>query len=146
MKATTEILNRAIESAQDNVRYARNNVQELKNKRRLLGRILNALGKAVGDQDHRLFVSYCGDIHLTMHELPGFKCMALEMVLNTLENMGEIQRSNEYAAYMNRDYVYKVDGVEVYLTTYVKSDSETCKKVAVGTKIKEEVIYEIQCN
>jgi len=72
--------------------------------------------------------------------------MTLEMVLNTLENMGEIQRSKEYATYLNRDYVYKVEGIEVYLTVYIKSDSETCKRVAVGTKVSEEVIYEIQCS
>ena len=146
MKTSTEILNRAIKSAQANVVQARNNVQTIKGNRRLLGRILNTLAKALGDQKHYMFVSSCGDIHLNMDDLPGFKCMELEMVLNALENIGEVQRTKEYATYLNRDYTYKVDGIEVYLTVYIKSDSETCKRVAVGTKVSEEIIYEIQCS
>lgn len=146
MKATTGILNKALRHAQDNVVLARNNVQALKSKRRLLGRILSVILKAVGDQRHHVFVSSYSDIHVHMDDLPGFKCMPLEMLLMALENMGEIQRTKEYPAALNRDYVYKVDGIDVYVMAYVKTDSETCKKVAVGTKVVEETIYEIQCS
>jgi hypothetical protein len=146
MKAATAILNRAVQHAQENVVQARNNVQALKGKRRLLGRILNALTKALNDQKHHVFVTSYGDVHVTIDDLPSFKCMELEMVLNALENMGTIVRTKDYAECLNRDFIYKVDGVDVYVATYVKSGSETCKRVAVSTEIQEIVKYEIQCS
>jgi hypothetical protein len=146
MKASTTILNNAVANAQESALNARNNVQALKGKRRLLGRILNALIKAVGEQKHYMFVSSYGDVHLSMDDLPSFKCLELEMVLNALENMGTISRTKDWAEYLNKDFVYHIDGVTVHVTAYVKSDSETCKRVAVGTKIEEKVIYEMRCD
>lgn len=146
MKAATAILNRAIKNAQEGVQHARNNVQELKGKRRMLGRIVNALTKALGDEWHSMFVGTSGDVHISMHDLSGFKCMELEMVLNTLENLGTAQRTKDWAEYHNRDYVYDINGIKVYLSVYIKTDSETCKRVAVGTKVQEQVIYELRCS
>jgi hypothetical protein len=146
MKASTTILNNAIASAKENALSARNNVQALKGKRRLLGRILNALDKALGEQKHYMFVSSYGDIHLSLDDLPSFKCMELEMVLNALENMGTIDRAKDWAEYLNKDFVYKVDGISVHVSAYVKSDSETCKRVAVSTEMKEVVKYEMRCD
>ena len=146
MKATTAILNRAIKHAQENVVQARNNVQVLKGKRRLLGRIVNALAKSLGNQEHSMYVGSSGDVYISMHDLSGFKCMELEMVLNTLENLGTVRHTKDWAEYHNRDFRYTVDGVDVWLSVYIKSDSETCKRVAVGTKTTEQVIYEMRCN
>lgn len=146
MKAATAILNRAVKNAQDNVVQARNNVQTIKGKRRLLGRIVNALVKAVGDQSHHVFVTSYGDVHITLDKLPSFKCMELEMVLNALENMGDAVSTKDYAECLNRDFTYKVNGVDVYVAAYVKAESETCKRVAVSTEIQEIVKYEIQCS
>ena len=146
MKASTAILNRAIKNAQEVAQQARNSVQELKGKRRLLGRIVNALAKSLGNQEHSMFVGTAGAVHISMHDLSGFKCMELEMVLNTLENLGTAKRTKDWAEYHNRDYFYEVDGVDVFLSVYIKADSETCKRVAVGTKIEERIQYELRCS
>jgi hypothetical protein len=147
MKASTEILNRAVKDAQGSIEYARKNMQFLKNNRRMLGRVLNAICKALGERKrNHMFVSSSGDIYITMNELPGFKCMELEMVLNTLENLGTVKSTEDHAQYRNRDYRYVVNGVDVYLNAYVTDDSETCKRVAVGTKTTEQVIYEMRCS
>lgn len=145
MKTTTQILNAGLEEAKRRVEQARIDVQNLKGMRRTLGRIVNMVSKSLREDD-MISVDASGDIFISMRDLPGFKSAELEMVLNTLENLGECKSTRDWAQFYNRDFHYTVNGVSVYLAAYVKSDSETCKRIVVGTEMVETLKYQIVCD
>lgn len=145
MKTTTEILNAGLEEAKRRVERARMDVHKLKANRRVLGRIVNMVTKGLGDRDS-ISVDASGDIYISMRDLSGFKSAELEIVLNTLENLGECKSTKDWAQFYNRDFHYVVNGVDVFLAAYVKTDSETCKRIVVGTEMVETLKYQIVCD
>lgn len=145
MKKTIEILNAGLDEAKRRVKYARENVQKMKSQRRVLSRIVSMVCKGLNDKD-TIAVTATGDIYINMRELSGFKCAELEMVLTALENLGECIETSDWAELYNRDFLYKINGIYVHLHTYVKTDSETCKRVVVGTEIVEKPKYQLVCD
>jgi len=145
MKRTTEILNKALADAKQNVKMMQGDVQKLKGNRRTLGRIVSKLVKCLRDDDH-IHVSTGGHIYITMRNLPGFKSMELTMLLNTLENMGECKETRETAECLNRDYVYNVEDTRVNVWAYADEDSGACQRVQVGVEHVERPKYMIVCN
>lgn len=142
---TVDILNDALASAKDQVESARKRVQFLKAKRRTFGRIVSMLKKSLREDDF-LTVTSSGAVYVSMRDLSGFKCAELEMVLNTLENMGECKQTKDWAEFFNRDFEYTVDGITVSLSATVKRDSETCQRVVVGSEMVERLTYQLVCD
>ena len=52
----------------------------------------------------------------------------------------------DYAASINRDFRFTTTKWTASISAYVKDDSPTCRKVVVGTKMVEQVQYEISCD
>ena len=92
---------------------------------------------------------YCTPtIRFYMQNLEGFKHSKLESTLwflGTLDG-SRVVRSKEYAESLNRDYRFEFDGFDVCIHAYVKSDSPTCRKVLVDTKMVKQEVYAIQCD
>jgi hypothetical protein len=92
---------------------------------------------------------YCTPtIRFYMYDLEGFKHSKLESTLwylSTLDGERAV-KSEEYAASLNRDYRFKFDGFDVAVHAYVKSDSPTCRKVVVDSKMVKQDVYAIQCD
>ena len=64
-----------------------------------------------------------------------------------LENWAEVKetKTQDYPSCFNRDYRYAfMNGVEVVVNAYVSKDSDTCKRVVIGTEVVEK--YAIQCD
>ena len=85
-------------------------------------------------------------ILISMRELDSFKQGRIVDVLKALEVYGECRTTRDWAESINRDYHYDMPEFTVALHAYVKEDSPTCRKVAVGTATETVVKYEIQCD
>ena len=84
---------------------------------------------------------------LTLRNLESFKCPKLEFLLIDMENNAESARdTRDFAEYLNREYYYKMDGMNICINAFVKSDSPTCRKVVVGTETETTLKYQIECD
>jgi hypothetical protein len=90
-----------------------------------------------------VFVSY--------RNLASFKDLRLETTLEGLTFIGTAVRTRDWAEYINRDYHFDVpfaDGskINVVVSAFVNSDSDTCRKVKVGEEYKVVDKFELVCD
>jgi uncharacterized protein YerC len=85
-------------------------------------------------------------LYINMRKLDSFKTGRITKVLQVLEAFGESEGTDEWASAVNRDYKYGMDKYDVVLCAYVREDSATCRKIAVGSETQVVVKYEIQCD
>jgi hypothetical protein len=91
-------------------------------------------------------------ISATMRGLNGFKDARLMALLERYVHADDAKTS-DWAESLNRDFEFTFklpDGhaIKVTLVTYVRSDSETCRKVLkeVKTRVIEDKTYEMVCD
>jgi len=143
-----QAFNSALSQARATARNARNEIKSLSMRRKEI----NAIGKKLAmclDPDDSFWLYMMGStptFHITFRNLESFKCLKLESALWLLETIGKAVRTKDYAEYLNREYNYEIEGAMVTLNAYVKSDSATCRKVAVGTTTETVTKYELQCD
>lgn len=100
-----------------------------------------------------VYLSSYGDqieVRINMYRLDSFKQAELTNLLQYLmvyteANSGTV-RNTEWPASLNRDYHFDTDNVRFTVAAYVKSDSETCRKVVIGTEMVEQHKYQIVCD
>ena len=85
-------------------------------------------------------------LSVIMMRLESFKDERLTGLLNRLLDHHANPEVHEYADHLNKDFHFKLDGLTVRVTAYVKSDSPTCRKVQTGTKTVEQPIYQMVCD
>ena len=83
---------------------------------------------------------------VTMMRLDSFKDERLTSFMDRLLDYDANPEVYEYADHLNKDFHFKLDGLTVRVTAYVKSDSPTCRKVQTGTKTVEQPIYQMVCD
>jgi hypothetical protein len=66
--------------------------------------------------------------------------------LQVLEAFGESEGTDDWANAVNRDFKYDMGKYGVVLCAYVRDDSPTCRKIAVGSDTHTVIKYEIQCD
>jgi hypothetical protein len=140
--------NRALSQARSSVRRARAEVINLTQMRKDINKVAKTLTGCMSEADD-LNIYMLGDkphIHITMNKLESFKCLALMNMLWTLDAMGTVTKTTDWAEYLNREYRYDVSGISVCINAYVKSDSPTCRKVVIGVETKTEPLYRIECD
>jgi len=133
----------------------------LRSHRKFIGETLRGLSKA-GDgwvaSDSNYWVEGEGYVAtllrfgVAMRGLEGFKDQALKDVLEKFVDW-DIVESRDYADYLNRDFIFakRVDDgtwARVTVGAYVKSESETCRKVLkeVKTVVRNEEVFELVCD
>jgi len=85
-------------------------------------------------------------LYINMRNLESFKTGRIVKVLQVMEAFGASRRTEDWADIVNRDFKYDMGKYDVTLCAYVREDSPTCRKVAVGSEVKTVVTYEIQCD
>ena len=55
-------------------------------------------------------------------------------------------KEEAWPQFHNKDYHAEVEEARVAIHAYVRSDSPTCRRVQVGTELKETPIWELHCN
>jgi hypothetical protein len=89
-------------------------------------------------------------VYISMFSLDSFKQTELVNAISYLTDVTEKSSgkisSEDWAAAVNRDFRFETENWRVCLNAYVKDDSPTCRRVVVGTKMVEQVQYEISCD
>jgi hypothetical protein len=89
---------------------------------------------------------YKPSIEVSLNKLDGFKDPVLVNILEFLADRTSKMSSKDYANWMNRDYSFELDDVIVNISAYVRSDSQTCRKVKVGVTVQEVEEYALICD
>ena len=89
---------------------------------------------------------YKPTLEVSLNKLEGFKDPVLVKILDYLMDRSIRVKTTDYAQWMNRDFEIEMDEVKINISAYVRSDSPTCRKVKVGTKIEEVDQFERVCD
>lgn len=154
IKSPVEILDEAVQSIDADIRHMKERRAVLKagKMRNMMTKFLQPLIYAVGEAGRIGMQVWCGKpcIVVYMHGLDSLKqrelVWALEyLTIETDKLSGKID-TKDYAEAINRDFVFSTDKWEARIVAYVKSDSETCRKVVIGTEMVEQHKYQIVCD
>jgi hypothetical protein len=138
----------AIKSANGDMDRIRNNKAALMSNRKLLGKVARMLSKDLDDRDHMWMSSTYDNkpyIGVTLYNLESFKCLKLESLLATLISLGDTKATKDWPSNLNRDFEFNLGFFDVHVSAYVRDDSPTCKRVVVGTEMRQVETYKIVC-
>jgi hypothetical protein len=138
----------AIKSANDSMNRIRNNKAALMSNRKLLNKVARMLAKDLSDRDHMWMSNTLDDkpyIGVTLYNLESFKCLKLETLLATLVGLGDAKATKDWPSNLNRDFDFNLGFFDVHVSAYVRDDSPTCKRVVVGTEMRQVDTYKIVC-
>ena len=134
--------------ANTSIKRAQQTKAILNKHRKTIGKILRSLER-LGVSDMTVSANTFEDkpnVYVNMRDLESFKDAKLIAVLDYLSDLTETARSKDWAEYLNIDYRFESNAVNVYLGAYVKEDSPTCRKVLVGTELQTVAKYQIVCD
>ena len=116
--------------------------------RKELGKVARMLASNLKNEDV-IFISNDFSarpyICVSLYNLESFKCLELEVMLTTLMNIGEPGDTNDWPSALNRDYKFKLSAFDVVVSAYVRDDSPTCKRIVIGTEMRQVETYKIVC-
>ena len=84
--------------------------------------------------------------YIFLNDLDSFKDESLTTLLAAIYEHTDHIEEREYAAAFNKDYVANLEGLEIRVAAYVKTDSPNCYRVQVGTETREVPKYQMVCN
>ena len=90
--------------------------------------------------------SYTTTIAVSLNNLPSFKDSRLVNMLEYFMQFTDKVSQRDWAQFLNKDFVFELDDVTVTIGAYVKSDSDSCRRVQVGTRLEETPVYQLQCD
>ena len=154
IKTPVEIIDSAVQSIDSDVRFMKTKLAALKSGkvRTMLTRLMQPLLYAVGETGSvYVSVNYGKpEINVTMYRLDSLKqrelVWALEYLTTETDKLGGKTKTQDWAAVVNRDFIFSTDKWDARISAYVKDDSETCRKVVIGTEMVEQHKYQIVCD
>ena len=154
IKSPVEIIDAAVQSIDSDIRFMKTRLTVLKSSkiRNMLSRLMQPLVYAVGDTGHvYVSVNYGKpEINVTMHGLDSMKqrelVWALEFLTVETDKVGGKMKTQDWAAAVNRDFLFSTDKWEARVSAYVRDDSATCRKVVIGTEMVQQHKYQIVCD
>jgi hypothetical protein len=154
IKTPVEILDAAVQSIDSDVRFMKERRAVLKSGkvRNVLSKLLQPLIYAVGDKGNVYVGVMYGkpDINVSMYGLDSLKqrelVWALEYLTIETDKLNGRTKTQDYAAAINRDFIFSTDKWDARIMAYVKDDSATCRKVVIGTEVVEQHKYQIVCD
>ena len=84
--------------------------------------------------------------YIFLNDLDSFKDESLTTLLAAIYEHTDHIEERDYAAAFNKDYVANLEGLEIRVAAYVKTDSPNCYRVQVGTETREVPKYQMVCN
>lgn len=154
IKTPVEILDSAVQSIDSDVRFMKTKLAVLKSGkiRNMLSKLMQPLLYAVGEAGSvYVSVNYGKpEINVTMYRLDSLKqrelVWALEFLTTETDKLNGRMKTQDWAAAVNRDFIFSTDKWDARISAYVKDDSETCRKVVIGTEMVEQHKYQIVCD
>lgn len=98
------------------------------------------------DDTHVSFNVWQGEpsVNVYLWNLDSFKDERLTVLLDRLLDHAE-PIVKEYAEALNKDYRFELADAKVQICAYVKTDSDTCRRIQIDTKTVEQPVYKIIC-
>lgn len=90
--------------------------------------------------------NYGTNININLSDLSSFKDSRLVNMLEYFMQYTDSVRQRDWAEFLNKDFTIELGDVTVNIGAYVKSDSATCRKIQVGTRLEERPVYQLQCD
>jgi hypothetical protein len=154
IQTPVEILDAAVQSIDSDIRFMKERRAVLKSGkvRNVLSKLLQPLIYAVGDKGNVYVGVMYGkpDINVSMYGLDSLKqrelVWALEYLTIETDKLNGRTKTQDYAAAINRDFIFSTDKWDARIMAYVKDDSATCRKVVIGTEVVEQHKYQIVCD
>lgn len=154
IQTPVEILDDAVRSIDSDIRFMKERRAVLKSGkvRTMLSKLLQPLIYAVGDKGNVYVGVMYGkpDINVSMYGLDSLKqrelVWALEYLTIETDKLNGRTKTQDYAAAINRDFIFSTDKWDARIMAYVKGDSATCRKVVIGTEMVEQHKYQIVCD
>ncbi len=154
IKTPVEILDSAVQSIDSDIRFMKTRLAVLKSGkvRTMLSKLMQPLLYAVGEAGSvHVGINYGKpEINVTMYRLDSLKqrelVWALEFLTTETDKLNGRMKTQDWAAAVNRDFIFSTDKWDARISAYVKDDSETCRKVIIGTEMVEQHKYQIVCD
>ena len=154
--STTRKVNPLIQAVNESIRDSRINAQrmqqrakDLEAQRMLIRAKFSDMLKGFNTDKHYVGVGLSGQtptISITLNKLESFKDTDLTNLLEFLVGKEATIKEEAWPQFHNKDYHAELDGASVVIHAYVRSDSPTCRRVQIGTQLREEPVYELHCN
>lgn len=149
-------VNPLIGAINNNIRESRNNAHKaldwaktLESKRMMLRAKYSGAFKDFDMDRHYLSMYTWTDkpmICVSLYSLEGFKDQQLTQMLDFFMAFDHTVRTEDNAAQFCRTFEFTMDDAVVHIYARIKTDSETCERVQIGTEIKEVPVYELRCS
>jgi hypothetical protein len=154
IKSAADVIGTAVSSLDATIRDIKVRRALLKSgkTRTMLEKLLAPMMYIIGDLGSVRVEAFLSkpSVYITLYSLDSLKQRELVSLLAYLHDEsdkleGKIS-TQDWAAAVNRDFKFVTDKWEVSVSAYVKDNSPTCRRVVVGTKMVEQVQYEIACD
>lgn len=150
--AAALVFDNALESIKYDAARIKARIKTLKASKAKTIKTVGVIQRIVNDAAN-IYLSSYGDqieVRINMYRLDSFKQAELTNLLQYLmvyaEANGGTVRNTEWPASLNRDYHFDTDNIRFTVAAYVKDNSETCRKVVIGTEMVEQHKYQIVCD
>jgi len=150
--AAVAVFDNALASLNDDAKRFKARIKLLKSSKAKTVKTVGVIQRIINDAGY-IYLSSYGDqieVRINMYHLDSFKQAELTNLLQYLmvyaEANGGSVRNTEWPESLNRDYHFDTDSIRFTVAAYVKSDSETCRKVVIGTEMVEQHKYQIVCD
>ena len=123
--------------------------KELQAQRMLIRARFSEMLKGFNTDKHYVGVGLTGQtpqISITLNKLESFKDTDLTSLLEFLVGKEATIKEEAWPQFHNKDYHAELDGASVVIHAYVRSASETGRRIQVATQMQEVPVYELQCN
>jgi hypothetical protein len=140
----------AVSSKQKAIADAKQEIGKIRTLKGTLTDIGKRIERQLDGLNVRMYVSCLWDapeLRVRISGLDGFKNEQVLAVFEELADLGfESKKTHDYAEWLERYYPFKRGDIAVEFNVCVKSDSPTCRKVAIGEETVTQTKYAIQCD
>jgi hypothetical protein len=154
VKSVADILGTAVDSLDSRIADVKRDRSLLKSAKvqKRMTQLVAPLLYILGGLGNIRIEIYCGKpvVYVSMFSIDSFK---QDELINALGYLTEITEKDngkitteDWAAAVNRDFRFETEDWRVCIHAYVKDDSPTCRKIAIGTEMIERTKYEIVCD
>ncbi len=142
-------VNESISESKANAQRMHQQAKDMAGKRMMIRAQFGDMLKNFNADKHSVRVQLSGGlvpvISIVLNKLDSFKDEDLTTLLEYLISKDAEVTEEAWPQFHNKDYHTTLHGARVSIHAYVRSDSPTCRRVQVGTELKEQPIWELHC-
>ena len=144
-----QAINSEIRSGRETARTLQQRAKTLEQQRMLLRVKYGPAFKDLDTDTSYVGVYFWDDkptLSVSLYRLDGFKDQRLTGLLEAFMRWTDTVHEKVDAGSYSKTYSMQLEDVTININARIRSDSETCERVQVGTEIKEVPVYELRCN